>query len=95
MNRSYRPAAGLQPEISRFEPVSALDGGADGLACVHRIIKQAPDYVVPGGCLLLETGHDQHRAIANLVAGHPGYAHVEFSKDYSGYDRIACLTLAG
>ncbi len=85
----------LQPEISRFEPVAALDGGADGLACIHQIIKQAPDYVVPGGCLLLETGHDQHPAIVELVTRNPAYIRVDFSKDYSGYDRIACLTLAG
>lgn len=85
----------LQPEITQFEPEGALDGGADGLASIRRIIAQAPDHVVPGGCLILETGHDQHRAIAELAGQHPAYAQVEFSKDYSGYDRIACLTLAG
>ncbi|MCP3953403.1 MAG: peptide chain release factor N(5)-glutamine methyltransferase [Desulfobacterales bacterium] len=86
--------ATLQPEINRFEPAAALDGGVDGLACIRRIMEQAPDYVVPGGCLLLETGHDQHPVIEDLVTRHPDYARVDFSKDYSGYDRIACLTLA-
>ena len=85
----------LQPEINQFEPVAALDGGEDGLSCIAGIIEQARDYVIPGGCLLLETGHDQHAAIAELVTRHPAYARVDFSKDYSGYDRIACLTLAG
>ncbi len=85
----------LQPEINRFEPVAALDGGEDGLTCISAIIEQAPDYVVPGGCLLIETGHDQHRAIAELVTRNPAYARVDFSKDYSGHDRIACVTLAG
>jgi release factor glutamine methyltransferase len=85
----------LQPEISRFEPAVALDGGLDGLACLRRIIAHAPDYLAPGGCLLLETGHDQHPALADLIARHTDYDSVDFSKDYSGYDRIACLTLAG
>ncbi len=84
----------LQPEISRFEPETALDGGLDGLDCIRRIIKQAPDYLAPGGSLLLETGHDQHAAIADLVTRRPDYVKVYLSKDYSGYDRVACLTLA-
>jgi release factor glutamine methyltransferase len=84
----------LQPEVSRFEPLAALDGGEDGLACIFGIIERATDYMAPGGSLILETGHDQHLAIEKRVAHHPGYAQVDFSKDYSGYDRIACLTLA-
>jgi release factor glutamine methyltransferase len=85
----------LQPEISRFEPLAALDGGKDGLGCIFDIMEQVTGRVVPGGRLVLETGHDQHPAIEKWVAHHPGYAQVDFSKDYSGYDRIACLTLAG
>jgi len=84
----------LQPEIHKFEPRSALDGGPDGLDCIRGIIQQAPDYLHPGGCLLLETGHDQHAAIQSFVNQLPAYDRVDFGKDYSGYDRIACLTLA-
>jgi len=84
----------LQPEIHAFEPRTALDGGPDGLDCIRGIIQQAPDYLQPGGCLLLETGHDQHAAIDQLVRQQPEYAGVVFAKDYSGYDRIARLTLA-
>ncbi len=83
----------LQPEITRFEPLAALDGGADGLGCIRRILDAAPKYMAPGGCLILETGNNQHPAIEKLVTRHPEYARVEFSKDYSGYDRIARLTL--
>jgi len=84
----------LQPEIHTFGPRTALDGGPDGLDCIRGIIQQAPDYLQPGGCLLLETGHDQHPAIDQLVRQQPEYAGVAFAKDYSGYDRIARLTLA-
>jgi len=84
----------LQPEIHQFEPLAALDGGPDGLDCIRSIIEQAPAYIHPGGRLLLETGHDQHGAIESFVDPLPAYDRVDFGKDYSGYDRIACLTLA-
>ncbi len=83
----------LQPEICRYEPLAALDGGEDGLASIRRIILAVPDYLIPGGYLIIETGHDQHPAIATMVTQHPGYKCVDFFKDYSGYDRIAKLTL--
>jgi release factor glutamine methyltransferase len=97
-NPPYIPTdviATLQPEISRFEPLAALDGGSDGLDSIRGIIRQAPDHLNPGGCLLLETGHDQHAAIKRFVNQQPAYDQVDFGKDYSGYDRIACLRLAG
>jgi len=84
----------LQPEIHQFEPLAALDGGPDGLDSIRRIIRQAPAHLHPGGSLLLETGHDQHAALQSLVNQLPAYDRVDFGKDYSGYDRIACLTLA-
>ena len=84
-----------QPEIHQFEPLAALDGGPDGLDCIRSIIEQAPAYIHPGGRLLLETGHDQHAAIERFVDPLPAYDRVDFGKDYSGYDRIAALWLAG
>jgi release factor glutamine methyltransferase len=83
----------IQPEICRYEPLAALDGGEDGLACIRRIIMEAPDYIVPGGYLIIETGHDQHPAIETMVSQNSGYKCVDFFQDYSGYDRIARLTL--
>lgn len=84
----------LQPEIHQFEPLAALDGGPDGLDCIRNLIEQAPAYLHPGGSLLLETGHDQHAAIERFVDPLPAYDRVDFGKDYSGYDRIACLRMA-
>jgi len=84
----------LQPEIHQFEPVTALDGGPDGLDCIRSIIAQAPFYLQPGGWLLLETGHDQHAAIERFVDTLTAYDRVDFGKDYSGYDRIVCLRVA-
>ena len=44
--------AGLMPEVSRFEPQLALDGGPDGLAAYRAIAAAAPRLVAPGGRLL-------------------------------------------
>lgn len=81
----------LQPEIKRFEPRLALDGSADGLACLRRIIEEAPFHLGPAGALVLEIGHDQKTAVARHAAALGGYSAIEFRRDYAGHDRIALL----
>lgn len=43
----------------RFEPVSALSSGADGLDAIRHITQHAMDYLLPGGLLMVEHGYDQ------------------------------------
>jgi ribosomal protein L3 glutamine methyltransferase len=52
--------AALPPEC-RTEPKLALDGGADGLAIVTRILEQAGQYLTPQGGLLCEIGRGRER----------------------------------
>ncbi|MBE7452521.1 MAG: peptide chain release factor N(5)-glutamine methyltransferase [Kofleriaceae bacterium] len=54
--------ATLDREVQR-EPRQALDGGADGLDLLRRLVAAAPDHVAPGGLLVLEHGHDQGEAV--------------------------------
>ncbi len=66
-NPPYIPTAvvaSLPPEVSRFEPRQALDGGPDGMAVIRRIITTAPLVLRPRGWLMMEIGEDQ--------AGPPG-----------------------
>lgn len=79
----------LQAEVSRYEPRGALDGGADGLSAIRAIIGQAPDYLRPGGYLLLEIGHDQSAAIERIADGCGAYAEWAFIRDYGGHFRVA------
>jgi release factor glutamine methyltransferase len=51
--------AGLQPEITEFEPRLALVGGDDGLDLVRRLAAAAPAHLKPGGLIALEIGEDQ------------------------------------
>lgn len=53
-------AIGLLPAEARVhEPRVALDGGADGLDIVRRVTAEAPVWLAPGGCLLVETSERQ------------------------------------
>ncbi len=78
----------LQPEIYKYEPISALDGDRDGLFCLRHIINTAHGYLNRKGSLLLEIGHDQKNDVRNIIDQCGNYEHVLFKKDYSGYDRV-------
>ncbi|MEE8397823.1 MAG: peptide chain release factor N(5)-glutamine methyltransferase [Desulfobacterales bacterium] len=81
----------LQPEITRYEPVIALDGHTDGLFFLRQIIGNAHAYLGPKGYLLLEIGHDQKDAVQQIITESNTYEAVVFSKDYSGHDRVVCM----
>lgn len=85
----------LQPEISRYEPICALDGGKDGLSCIKRIIDSAYGHLNPGGALLLEIGYDQKTGVEKIARERGGYKDVVFIKDYGGKDRVAVMRRAG
>ena len=93
-NPPYIPSAQidhLQPEIARYEPRAALDGGADGLDCIRHLVARAAVFLTPGGGLFIEIGHDQYSAVRQLANASGAYAHVACRQDYGGQDRVACL----
>ena len=49
----------LPPEARAHEPLVALDGGPDGLDVLRRVAAEAPLWLAPGGCLLIETSERQ------------------------------------
>ncbi len=77
----------LQPEV-RFEPLSALSGGPDGLDVIRRIIRDAPAFLKPAGALMMEIGFGQAEAVHALVAAEPGLGFVRFVKDFAGIERV-------
>ncbi len=61
-NVPYVPTGevGLLPAEARdHEPLIALDGGADGLDVLRRVAAEAPRWLAPGGCVLVETSERQ------------------------------------
>lgn len=83
----------LQEEVKDHEPVSALDGGTDGLDFYRRIIEEAPQHLKKKGLLILETGHDQGDDIRKLVEEQRAYEDCVILKDYNNQDRV-CIALA-
>jgi release factor glutamine methyltransferase len=64
-NVPYVPtdALALMPREAReHEPRLALDGGVDGLAVLRRVAQAAPDWLAPGGTLVVETSERQRPA---------------------------------
>lgn len=69
-NPPYIPAAdiaGLQQEVRAFEPLGALDGGADGLDFYRSITALAPEHLTAGGWLLFEVGAGQAPQVLGLI----------------------------
>jgi release factor glutamine methyltransferase len=71
----------------RYEPRSALVGGADGLASLRVIVAEARAHLVPGGWLLLEHGYDQAERLRSLF-GIYGYVDVQSTPDLAGIQRV-------
>jgi release factor glutamine methyltransferase len=94
-NLPYIPSgeiATLSREVQR-DPHSALDGGADGLDLVRRLIALAAPRLEPGASMLLEIGHDQAARVAEVFAAH-GYRDIAIHKDYPGVERFVSAVRA-
>lgn len=78
--------ATLEPEVRRFDPPLALDGGADGLAAYRALLPAARRLLAPSGWLVLELGQGQADAVATLARG-AGFTHVSTRDDLSGIAR--------
>jgi release factor glutamine methyltransferase len=82
--------AGL-PIAASFEPRRALDGGADGLDLVRRLLALLPEALADGGVALLEIGSDQPEAIRDAVATTlPGWD-VRVEPDLTDHPRVAVV----
>lgn len=90
-NPPYVPCADipeLAPEICRYEPASALDGGPDGLSAIRCLIDAAPACMKNGAKLYMEIGEGQSAPVRELLARCPQLAEGRFIRDYSGIERV-------
>jgi release factor glutamine methyltransferase len=93
-NPPYIEAAaidGLMPEVARFEPRLALDGGLDGLDAYRAIAGAAPKLVTRGGWLAVEAGEGQSPEIAGLFAA-AGLTPRAPWRDLGGIERVVAAT---
>ncbi len=87
-NPPYIPTSeidGLMPEIARYEPRAALDGGPDGLAAYKNLLPALPRILEPDGVAVLELGADQADALG-AMALRAGLV-VSFRNDLAGIAR--------
>ena len=89
-NPPYIPTAelaGLQAEVRR-EPRAALDGGADGLDLVRRLIADAAPLLAHSGALVIELGAGQASRVLDLLSEDRRYADARAVKDLAGIERV-------
>jgi release factor glutamine methyltransferase len=70
----------MPPEARDHEPLVALDGGADGLDVLRRVLADAPEWLAPRGHVLVESSLGQAPVLAAAAAAaglHPEVAHSE------------------
>ena len=68
--------------------LSDLEPGGNGLACIRRIVADAPAFLNPGGWLLFEHGYDQGEACRNLLTA-AGFKAAFTHPDLAGTDRVS------
>lgn len=78
---------GLMEEVREHEPAEALDGGTDGLFFYRKIIKEAGNFLCPGGMLFFEIGFDQAENVSRLMK-EAGFLEVTVCRDFAGLDRV-------
>lgn len=76
----------LQTEVRDYEPLSALDGGSDGLLFYRRITDIAPRLLNEKGILAYEVGYDQGKKVHMLME--KDFYDIRIIKDYCGNDRV-------
>ncbi|MGX5715419.1 putative protein N(5)-glutamine methyltransferase [Arthrobacter sp. MAHUQ-56] len=71
VNAPYVPTDAIRtmpPEARLYEPALSLDGGPDGLDFHRRLAAEAPEWLAPGGNLLIETSRRQAAGTAAILA---------------------------
>ena len=92
-NPPYIPSADialLEPEVARYEPRLALDGGADGLLAYRNLLPHAARLKAAGGQMFLELGIGQADSVSGL-AKQAGLLPIGNVRDLSGIDRVLIL----
>jgi release factor glutamine methyltransferase len=97
-NPPYIPSgdlATLQLDVRDHEPRLALDGGADGLTLLRRVVAEAPARLVPGGVLAVEVGAGEAPVVAGLFEQAAAFSGVAVQRDYARIERVVSAVLDG
>ncbi|NOD95901.1 peptide chain release factor N(5)-glutamine methyltransferase [Ruegeria sp. HKCCD6228] len=84
----------LSPEVREHEPRMALTDEGDGLGAYRQIAASAPDYLLPGGRILVEIGPTQANLVSALFDA-AGLADIRVIPDLDGRDRVVGAKMPG
>ncbi|MET0645557.1 MAG: peptide chain release factor N(5)-glutamine methyltransferase [Pyrinomonadaceae bacterium] len=84
--------AGLQKEVRDHEPRAALTPGGDGLSVIRRLLTEAPEFLKPGGHVLVEIGFEQHEQVSALIDPRV-WTLLDIHLDLQGIPRTVALRL--
>lgn len=93
-NPPYIPTAviaTLSEAVREHDPLLALDGGDDGLACYRALAASLPDALVPGGLAILEIGAGQGPDVTVLMSA-AGLRFAGSRRDLGGHERALLFT---
>jgi release factor glutamine methyltransferase len=86
--------AGLEPEVSEWEPPEALLAGPDGLSAIRALLaqlernrSQPEGESAAAGAVALEVGEGQAAAVGQLLRS-AGFAQIEIRLDLAGVERV-------
>lgn len=92
-NPPYVRAADPALHALRYEPLSALASGDDGLRAIRRLAGECLAITRPGTALLLEHGADQEDAVAAILRA-AGWQNIRCMRDLAGWPRVTAATAA-
>ncbi len=82
--------SGLPPEVLA-DPKISLTSGPEGMDIIKQIVRDAPNYLAPGGLLAFEIGYDQADKVAALTATDERYTSISILRDLNDIDRVVLL----
>lgn len=85
--------ASLMPDVVKYEPHRALDGGDDGLMAYRILCRSLPHLLSEQGCAVLELGMGQAQAVMALAEAE-GLKVLECRKDLGGVERALVLAFS-
>ena len=88
-NLPYIPSETCEDlEAARFEPLSALGGGADGFELYRRLFADLAPRIQTGSLLLCEIEYRQEKLAADTAAAYFPNADIRVMKDLAGQPRL-------
>ncbi|RKZ94350.1 MAG: protein-(glutamine-N5) methyltransferase, release factor-specific, partial [Gammaproteobacteria bacterium] len=77
----------LEENVRKYEPLSALHSGEEGMDDIHKIIKNSHSYLKPDSWILFEHGYNQAEAVQSLLQQY-GFSLISTVKDLNQQPRV-------